>query len=782
MIDQSMGLRRLLALSTAMGALSAGTAAFADPAASTAPTAAAPAAPQSDTTQQAQTAEHPAGAPNEATDNETIIVTAEKRPQLLINVPQSISVVSGQTLEAQHATNFQDYLKLVPGLQLNQATPGEGRLIVRGVNTGGVASTVSVYVDDTPFGSSSGLVNGAVLAGDFDTFDLDRIEVLRGPQGTLYGASSLSGVLRFITIAPSTRGFEFRGRAGLESVDDGGVGYNANALVNVPLSSTLAFRASGVYRKDAGFIDSIGTGGSNIAKDINGDRVYGGRASLLFKPSAAVSIRLTAISQNIDADEPTLIEANSVTLQPLHGLSESQFAPVFSNLHYRVYNGTGSFDLGFANLTTSTSFSRQDQNTRSDLTVAFSGLLTAAFGLPANQFIEPQQTNLSKFTQEARLSGESGFADWLVGGFYTHEKGLIGQDLIAVQPGTLTPIPLPSFLAPTLGHVSLNSTYREVAGFANATVHVTQAFDLQFGGRYSENHQSADQATAGALAGGTTDIKSSSSEHVFTYSVAPKFKLNSNATLYARVAKGFRPGGPNVIAPNAPPQVPRTFGSDSVISWEAGIKTQSADHRFTLDAAAFHIIWKDIQLFTTVVANGVPFGVNINGSGAKSDGAELTATARPIAGLELSVNGAYTDARLTNDTPATVGGRKGNQLPFTPRFSAAANADYHWQLSSAVRAHVGASLRHLSGQTGPYDAAFFAAHGRQRHIPAYNVFDLSAGVNFGHFDLEAFVKNLGNSRGITSVAGTATPIFPNGAIGTGIIRPRTIGLSLGFNY
>ncbi len=195
----------------------------------------------------------PTQQPRAPTDNEAIIVTAEKRPQLLIDVPQSVSVVSGANLEAQHATNFQDYLKLVPGLQLNQSTPGEGRLIVRGVNTGGVASTVSVYIDETPFGSSSGLVNGAVLAGDFDTFDLNRIEVLRGPQGTLYGASSLGGVLRFVTNSPPTKGFEARGRAGLETVSHGGIGYNANAVVNVPLGPTLAFRASGNYRKDARF-------------------------------------------------------------------------------------------------------------------------------------------------------------------------------------------------------------------------------------------------------------------------------------------------------------------------------------------------------------------------------------------------------------------------------------------------------------------------------------------------------------------------------------------------
>jgi outer membrane receptor protein involved in Fe transport len=739
---------------------------------------AAPAGAQNTNT--AAAAQQSQGAANQdQTNSQDIVVTAEKRPQLLIDVPQSVSVVSGGALEAQHATNFQDYLKLIPGLQLNQDTPGEGRLIVRGVNTGGVASTVSVYVDESPFGSSSGLVNGAVLAGDFDTFDLNRIEVLRGPQGTLYGASSLSGVLRFVTNAPSTSGLEARGRVGVEDVSDGGLGYNADAMLNVPLSSTLAFRASGNFRKDAGFIDSIGTGGSDHAKNINDDRVYGGRASILFKPSSFASIRLTAIAQNIDADEPTLIEADPVTLKPLHGLSESQFVPQFSNLHYRLYNGTGTFDLGFANLTTSTSFSKQNQDLRSDLTVAFSGFLSQFIG--PNEFIEPQQTNLSKFTQEIRLSGQTSFADWLVGGFYTHEKGLIEQDLTAVQPGTLTPIDVTPIFGTILGHLDLNSKYKEIAGFADATVHVTHQFDLQFGGRYSKNDQSAHQTSSGVFAG-TADFTNSSSEHVFTYSVAPKFKLNSNTTLYARVAKGFRPGGPNVIAPSAPPSVPRTFASDSVTNWEVGVKAQTSDHRYSIDAAAFHINWKDIQLFTTVVANGIPFGVNINGSGAKSDGVELTATARPIRGLDLSLNGAYTHARLSDDTPPEVGGFKGDELPFTPKFSVAANADYHWRVGSGVQAHVGGSLRHLSGQTGTYDLAFVTAHGHQRHIDPYSVIDLNAGVDFGRFDLEAYIKNLGNSRGVTSLAGTTTPIFPNGAIGTGIIRPRTISLSLGINY
>ena len=725
--------------------------------------------------------------PQAQADQNAIIVTAQKRTQVLIDVPQSVTVVPGATLEQQHATSFQDYLKLVPGLDVNQSRPGEGRLILRGINTGGVASTVGIYVDETPFGSSSGLVNGAVLAGDFDTFDLSRIEVLRGPQGTLYGASSLSGVLRFVTNAPSTAAFELRGRAGVEAVKGGDLGYNADAVVNVPLGPTIAFRASGNYRKDAGFIDSIGTGGSDVAKNINGDRSYGGRASLLFKPSDAASIRLSAIAQNIDANAPSVIEADPVTLRPLHGLTQSQFVPQFSNLHYRVYNGTGGFDLGFASLTASTSYATQKQHERIDFTFALSPFLRAALKLPPNEFFEAQDTNLNKFTQEIRLSSQSHLLDWLVGGYYTNEKGLIDQSFVAVTPGTLTPLALPF----TLGTANVTSKYRELAGFADATFHFGPQFDLELGGRYSHNRQSAHEMTNGVLAGGAPkDFPiARSSENVFTYSLAPKFKPNKNTSIYARVAKGFRPGGPNVLPAGVtiPPDVPRIFHSDSVISYEAGVKAQSADQRFSIDAAAFHINWKNIQLFTVVSG----FGVNANGSSAKSDGFEFTAAARPIAGLTLSANGAYTDARLTGSTPMSVGGRDGDQLPFTPKFTLSLNGDYGWHVGPRTRAHVGASWRHVSGQTAGYDIDFVTAHGRQRHVPSYNVVDLNAGVDLGRFDIEAYVKNLGNSHGITSTTAltvfgaspdTGFPLYPGGAIGTGIIRSRTIGVTLGIHY
>src|SRR6188508_1237240 len=190
----------------------------------------------------------------EATNLDEVVVTAQKVSQSVIDVPLSISVLGADDLERTQSVNFQDYVKLVPGLQLNQSTPGFGRLALRGINTGGVASTVGVYVDETSFGSSSGLANGAVLAGDFDTFDVARVEVLRGPQGTLYGTNSLGGVLKFVTALPSVDALELRGE----------VGYSGNALVNVPLGDTLAFRASGFYRSNGGYIDAPSRGARNV--------------------------------------------------------------------------------------------------------------------------------------------------------------------------------------------------------------------------------------------------------------------------------------------------------------------------------------------------------------------------------------------------------------------------------------------------------------------------------------------------------------------------------------
>ena len=719
--------------------------------------------------------------------SEDVVVTAQKREQTLIDVPQSISVVSGATLENQQANNFQDYLKDIPGLQLTQATPGFGRLVIRGVNTGGVASTVGVYVDETPFGSSSSLANGAILAGDFDTFDVARIEVLRGPQGTLYGASSLSGVLKFVTNAPETDKLIVRMRGGVEDVKGGDVSYYGNAVVNVPLGDTLAFRASGVYRKDGGFIDIPAETVKNLLggaltttprSNINGSKTYGGRAALLFTPTSNFSVKLSAVLQNIEADAPSLVDADPHTLRTLNGgPTQTQFVPQHSTVSYRVYNGLIDYDFGFATLTSSSSYATLKQAFQTDATFNLSGYLGVVFGIPNNLYLD-QTTSVDRFSQELRLAGKSDLFDWLVGGYYTHEKGTIAQRYVPVTPGTTNPIA--SF--PLLAQVNLSSRYEEVAGFADGTLHLGPRVDIDGGVRYSHNDQRADQVQSGVLASGPPIPSQSSSEGVFTYSVAPKFKLGDRLSIYARVAKGFRPGGPNVIAPPAsgtgiPAGTPTSFSSDTLTSYEGGIKGETRDRSFSFDLASYHIDWSRIQLFAVV--NG--FGLTINGVSAVSDGGEFTVTARPTPGLELSANGAYTDAHLTGDTSALVGGRNGDQLPFTPKYSVSINADYRWAVSGTTNAFVGASERFLSKQSGAFDNTYRTTYGRQRQVPSYNVVDLRAGLDFGRFGLELYARNILDTDGKVSTSATTAnglPVLPGGAIPAGIIRPRSLGAAL----
>jgi len=707
-----------------------------------------------------------------------VVVTAQKRAQTLVDVPQSMSVVGGDALDKHQATGFADYLKLVPSLQLVQSTPGEGRLVLRGLDTGGVASTVAVYLDETPFGSSSGLANGATLAGDFDTFDLARIEVLRGPQGALYGASSLGGLVKFVTNAPDFDGFAMRARLGAATVDGGKVSYRSNLVVNTPLSDTLALRVSGSYQKEPGFIDSIGTAGSDVANDINGARNYGGRASLLYKPTAAFDLRLSAVAQNIATDAPSLVESDPDTLETLYGRpTQSQYVPHRRDIHYRVFNATANWDLGAASLTSSTSYGSQKQYAREDATFNLSGLVEGVFGIP-NELYLGQEVEVKKFTQELRLSSDEGKnVDWLAGLYYTDEDSALVQRYHAVVPGTLTP----ATGFPLLADIGLRANYREVAAFANTTIHLNPVYDLDIGGRYSRNEQDARQAGDGALAGGPTDNRAASSDNVFTYAVALKRKFGKRSAVYARAAKGFRPGGPNLLPPNSGPGVPTTYASDSVMSYEAGLKTESADGAWSLDLSAFHIKWKDIQLLAVV--NG--FGVNANGAGATADGVEITAGYRPLRGLRLSANGSWNKARLDAATDPIVGGFEGDRLPFSPKYSAALMADYRFTLGATTPAYTGVSVRRVAGQHAAFDFDYRNANGRQREIPAYNVVDAHAGVALGAWTVELFGKNLGNSDGkvsTSSLTANGNFIHPNGALGTGVIAPRTLGFTLTREY
>ena len=727
---------------------------------------------------------------------EEITVTAQKRTEAIADIPASVTVVPGQLLEQQRVDDFKDLLPLVPGLSITETRPGSTRVTLRGINTGGVASTIGVYFDDVPFGSSTGLANGSISAGDFDTFDVARVEVLRGPQGTLYGASSLGGVLKYVPNRPRTDRFQARLLGSAETVDNGDPGYSVTGMANVPLGAKAAVRASGFYRFDSGFIDSIGNnpvpslatpgvniiGGTRVASGLNALDRFGGRLAVLVQPSERFSFTLGAQIQDIDTDASSVVDADPRSLEPLNPTPvQSSYQKEFNDTKYRVYNGTLDGDLGPARLQSVTSYGTFETDFQSDLAIAtnltggppLSALVTQLFGNARTRPLSavlPQTTSTDKFTQELRLVSVKGKAvDWLVGGYYTNEDSAIKQKITAVEAGTdnvATGIPI-------LADVALDSTYEEIAGFANATWHATTRFDLALGGRLSHNKQVASQRSDGPLAGGPArfdDVKSS--ESPFTFSFAPRLEIGKSASIYGRVATGFRPGGPNVLPPAAPASVPRTYDSDRLTSYEVGLKAggRTAD-KFSLELAGYYLDWKDIQLF--LIVNN--FGINGNGGTAASKGFEIAASAFPTSGLTLSLNGAYTNAKLTQDTSASVGGKDGDPLPYVPDWSFGLNADYEWTLKGATRAYVGGSL----GYTGDRPVAFNnrAADGSIRRADSYVSLNVRAGAYHGRWSVELYGKNLTNDLGVTNI-GTAGPL-PNGALGLSLTRPRTIGLSVG---
>jgi iron complex outermembrane recepter protein len=684
-------------------------------------------------------------------DQADIVITAQKRTERLLDVPQSVSVISGESLDNQHAERLSDYLTRIPSANIVESQPGNSRIVLRGINAGGVGATVATYIDETPVGSATGLANGGVLATDLDPSDLARVEVLRGPQGTLYGANSLGGLVKYVTVAPDPHAFGATAELGAEDVSSGDTGWWVRGADNVPISSNAAFRFSGFYRRDAGFIDD-----PNFGRDVNDGKVYGGRVSFLVKPSSRLRIRASVLLENIRSNGTNTIDLDPVTLRPSNGLQQDRAVREPNDVDYRVYNTTIDYDFGPLALVSSTSYGTLDQSQIEDASAVY------GLGIGVNQSMRQR-----RFTQEVRVSSIGHRRiEWTVGGFYTHEKNRLDQDLFGSDPATGRPDPALDGLI----LVGLPSRYSEYAAFANATWHVASKFDLTAGGRWSHNKQSDSQTTSGALLPPPPLVVSgNSSDSVFTYSIAPTFKPSDNTRIYARLAKGYRPGGPNALSPGAPDEL-RTFGPDTTTNYEIGLKTQTPNHVLSLEITGFLIDWKKIQLLAQIQG----FGINANGGSARSKGVEFTAGVNPTRFLSFYANGSWVDAHLTSDAPASVGGFRGDPLPYNPKWQVTLGAEYEHPISNALTAHAGVSWHYTGHRFTDFDPA-----SGQRKLTPFNEFDAHAGVDLGRFRLDAFAHNITNERGIVNLSFFGAV---NGDIAAAVVRPRSFGLSLGYRY
>jgi outer membrane receptor protein involved in Fe transport len=693
-----------------------------------------------------------------------IVVTAQKRSERLIEAPQSITALSSQDMSRIAAKQFVDFANTVPGLQYTSQGAGTSQISMRGVTSGAdVSSTVGIYVDEVPYGSSSAFANGPRRALDVGLFDIDRVEVLRGPQGTLYGASSMGGVLKYVMAKPSLTEFEGKARAGVSTTREGGTSYDASAVVNAPLAADkAAVRASGYYLRDGGYFDNVATGEKNVDRG----KVYGGRLDALLQPVEDLSVRLTGFAQNIRREGGSYASygLNGVPvardLDQAHPLAE----PFRSN--FRLASATIDYDFGGASVTSVTSYQENKTFAATDGSAVYALYLQILANIPAEAVAINEMARTRKFAQEVRLASPTGQPiEWLVGGFYTRERSLLQQVADTYGAGL---VPLPAVNAVT---AQIDSTYEEYAAFGDLTWHLTEAFDVSGGVRYAHNRQKFAQDASGIFV--VSAPGSSSSESVVTYLANARYRFSRNVTAYARFATGYRPGGPNfrVIDPATGAASPAAFDSDSLNSYELGIKAETADRSFGLDLSGYYIDWKDIQLLSPVA------GVSnfTNGPGAHIKGAELALTARPDQGFTATASFAYNDGYLTQDVPV-LGARKGERLPNTPHFTAALSGDYVVQ-DSDMKPGLGATLRFASDSTASFDASPAL---RQYDVPDYVTLDLRAGLSFGPVDAQIYVRNVFDTRGQLAAQTVLSQL--GGPAQVLVLRPRTFGLQLSSHF
>ncbi|TRO95760.1 TonB-dependent receptor [Glycocaulis profundi] len=697
---------------------------------------------------------------------EVILVTAQKREEAITDVPASISVIGGDQLENLAAKSLADYAAYIPGLNLNSGgTPGQTTITLRGIAPVGPGATVGTYIDDTPLGSSANYARATAFQLDLFPYDIERVEVLRGPQGTLYGASTMGGLLKYVTRTPNLN--ELTAQVGAEALtiaDSGGFGRGVRARANVPLAENVAgLTASFFQQVTPGYIDNYATGQS----DYNELTQTGGRLALRWQPDARFTLDLSAMFQEVDSDNNAFVYLDPVTERPIGGsrTAGNVLDEPFSKRE-TLFAARADWSLGRVDLISATSYATIETEQHQDASFVYGPLFPLLSGgavAPGlSEFI--LTLDLEKFTQEFRLaSADDGALEWLVGAFYTHEDSRNGQIASALDMNQNS---IPGF--DPLATVSLPTTYTEYALFANATYALTDRLDVTAGARMAWNDQDYTQISDGALVGGEQRVPGGSSESVFTYLFSTRYHLSDDTMLYGRIASGYRPGGPNVALPGVPPQVE----SDTLVNYEVGLKSDFWDGRGLFEVSGFWIEWEDIQIATA--QGGLSWLTN--GGTARSRGIEFNSVISPLDGLQLGLNGAWTNPELTEDAP-DLQAVSGDPLPSVPEFGFSLTANYAWDVQPGWTARTGGGLRYVGERqvSFPANPNFF-------ELDSYYSLDLNAEISNGRWALRAYARNLTDEDTYLNAGRINDGLGQPSHIQATALQPRTFGLSLDVSF
>ncbi len=762
-----------------------------------------------------------------------IIVTAQKRASALQDVPFSVAAMGESQIRDTGTTDIAELARNVAGLSITDLGPGQSQVAIRGVSAGqvvrdlvgGVKESVGVYLDESP-------ISQALFTPDLDLFDLERFEVLRGPQGTLFGAGSASGTLRYITRQPQLGKFEGAAEASLYSGSDMDTGGDIKAAINAPMGTTAAVRIVGYYDELAGFIDSYYPGRA-VRKDVNGGHRTGGRAALLFKPNDVVSITPRIVYQKLETDGFPRIDVYNIlgnpytTTQPaIDPGKRGQVTQLTEGIddEFKLADLHMDFTLGSMTLTSITSYTDRDVVVTRDAS-SLSGSVTYQFGGdPAEVRLSSpliDSTNLQAFSQEIRLASDSsGAIEWLVGAFYQDIDRKYGQDL--PTPGYdafLTRIGLPpssGFNAPpdTPYFSKVPFKFKQFALFGEATWHLNQQWAVTGGVRYYDFDEDRTLTFAGVFADqGYTDEPGSTSSDGFSPRAIVSFKPNEDLRFNAQVSRGFRLGGindPLNVTLCAPADLAiyegqPTFKDEKVTNYEIDAKTRLAGGRVQFNAAVFFSDIDNLQVIAD--AGSCSSRIVLNAQG-ESKGAEAEILAR-WGKFDLGVSASYIDAQITetrNDANGNpiAGIRDGNRLPTSPEWQAAASATYNWDFSASLEGfanftyqYVGSSWTQLADQEPPFGcvgvvagctgAPGFFAFGDPTitgftfdpKLPSYDIGNFRVGVRTPRWEAALFLNNVWDERAFLSLdreRGTRA------RVGYLTNTPRTYGANVHVNF
>jgi iron complex outermembrane recepter protein len=754
----------------------------------------------------------PTGSANAESQSELgeIVVTAEKRSSTVQTTPLSVTALSGEQLQAQGITNIAEVAGDTPGISMRTSGPGQTELEMRGMaSSGGSSPTVGFYLDETPLTPPAASLNGKVVI-DPDLFDLNRVEVLRGPQGTLYGSGSMGGTIRLITNAPELNKFSGSAEGILSGTQGAGVNPTANFMLNLPIiDDTLALRVVGTQKYVSGWVDRIvvtpfpaavnpcaaysdGTnvgctrgnvlaGNHQVIPNVNWEWMRSGRMSLLAKPSDALTINATLMYQKITSggyseyDSPPGPEPTLAHYQPF------DTAEPFSDTFW-LSSLTVNYDMAWATLTSNTSFWSRRESQSQDISEALRSDFGVFYGVDILTPVTFTEIDYShQASEELRLaSNGSGPFNWLLGVFYSKLESVFDD---INQAPAFAPVSVGGTAANPQGQVydAYNPYYvTQYAGFGEASYKFTDQWKLTLGLRYFHFSTIVDESQQGALTASGNATPTLAHFDTTASGTTPKVNLgwfpDKDLTVYASASKGFRPGGVNLPLPPFCQATQETYRPDSSWDYEVGEKARMFDNRISLNADVYYIRWSDVQ---QLYNQSCGYSLTTNVGDAKSYGPELELTAHLTPQLTLTLNGAYTKAYLTSINPAvsqvsTTALTVGTPILNIPKYTESTSLTYAYPLNDEYKW----VSRIANSYVGPSTDTSFT----YVHLSPYDLVTARTGVDVERWSAFFFIDNLTNKVAQLSTNTTSFSWIIPSLTRVATNQPRTFGIDVSYHF